>query len=310
MPKICYVAKSFRKRALWLIGVANEIIEDYEAQGFDLTLRQLYYQLVSRDLIPNSEQSYKGLGSTINDARLAGLIDWERITDRTRNLAKNSHWSDPADIMAGAAQGYEIDRWTDQPCRPEVWVEKEALAGVVGAACVPLDVSYFCCRGYTSQSEMWGAAVRLLHYLRNGQRPVILHLGDHDPSGIDMSRDITDRLQLFLRHHLGGGQVFEFKRLALNMDQVEEYGPPPNPAKVTDARFAGYEAEYGDESWELDALEPSVLVELIQRNIRGVMDEALMAEAVERQERDRNTLLAVSERWAEVEEFLNETDGG
>lgn len=83
------------------------------------------------------------------------------------------------------------------------------------------------------------------------ERRVILHLGDHDPSGIDMTRDISDRLELF-------GADVEVKRIALNWDQIDEFTPPPNPAKLSDSRAGAYIAEYGDESWELDALEPTL----------------------------------------------------
>jgi len=123
------------------------------------------------------------------------------------------------------------------------------------------------------------------------QKTVIFHLGDHDPSGIDMSRDITERLSLFV------GRPVEVRRIALNMPQVEEYGPPPNPAKTTDSRFESYLEKYGDESWELDALEPKVIVELIQKNLRGVMDKARFDEAIEIQEQGRKELNAISDHY-------------
>lgn len=134
----------------------------------------------------------------MNDARLAGLMDWTHLEDRTRNLRSLSHWSDPRDILDSAAAGYRTDKWAHQPYRPEVWIEKDALVGVIEGVCEANDVPYFSCRDYTSQSEVWGAAQRLLRHVRRGQIPVVLHLGDHDPSGLDMTRDITDRLGLFL----------------------------------------------------------------------------------------------------------------
>src|SRR5579864_7879084 len=100
MPKIAYKEFNFRAPTLAIVKKANEIIAEYAAQGFDLTLRQLYYQFVSRDLIPNTQKDYKNLGSIINDARLAGMIDWETIVDRTRELRSLSHWSDPSEIIA------------------------------------------------------------------------------------------------------------------------------------------------------------------------------------------------------------------
>jgi hypothetical protein len=198
MPKICYIAKRFNAEHQGLITLANSIIEDYHAQGYDLTLRQVYYQMVARDVIPNTMQSYKRLGGIIDDARLAGLIDWTAIVDRTRNLRSLSHWEDPAEIISSAASSYRIDKWANQSYRPEVWVEKDALVGVIGQVCERWDVPYFSCRGYTSSSEMWAASQRLKRHARKGQTPIIFHLGDHDPSGKDMTRDITSRLELFM----------------------------------------------------------------------------------------------------------------
>ena len=260
MPKIAYIEKRFAKSSLTIIEQANAIIADYAGQGFNLTLRQLYYQFVSRDLVANKQKEYKRIGSVINDGRLAGLIDWNAIEDRTRNLRGLSHWDNPAEIVDAAVNSYKRDKWENQPYRPEVWIEKDALTGVISGICNRLDVPFFSCRGYTSQSELWSAARRCRTWNTCDQKPFIIHLGDHDPSGIDMTRDITDRFSMF-------GAGTEVKRIALNMDQVDEFNPPPNPAKTTDSRYEMYIADYGSESWELDALEPKVIVDLIEKTV-------------------------------------------
>lgn len=299
MPKIKYQDINFARGTIDMIDQANRIITEYQKQGFILTLRQLYYQFVSRDLVPNSMKSYKRLGGIVNDGRLAGMIDWNAIEDRTRSLHSLSHWEDPADIMKSAAAGFRIDKWATQKTRVEVWVEKEALAGVFQGVCDRLDIPLFCCRGYTSQSEMWVAARRLAVHRRNGQTPLILHFGDHDPSGIDMSRDIVDRIRLF------SGSILVFDRLALNMDQIEEYGPPPNPAKSDDSRFEGYVAKFGDESWELDALEPKVLANIVEERIDAVLDRDAWDEAMEQESNHKANLELASEKWDDVTEYLN-----
>lgn len=308
--KIAYIPRDFSAEKLDAIKKANLIVQDYQAQGFSLTLRQVYYQFVSRGWIDNKDTEYKRLGSIINDARLAGLIDWEAIEDRTRYLRKKPAWENPSDIVASCAQQYHLDLWKGQPYRVEVWVEKDALVGVVESACDPLDVPFFSCRGYTSQTELWGAAQRLIAHRKAGQIPLVLHLGDHDPSGIDMSRDIQDRLYLFMSHH--DADAPEFKRLALNMDQVEQYSPPPNPAKLTDSRCRGYLKEHGDESWELDALEPSVLAALITRNIEAVRDERKFKGRLARRAEGRELLGLVSDKWTQVADFVrsDDEDGG
>lgn len=195
MPKIEYKSIKFQQKSLELIRLVNQVVEEYQAQGYELTLRQAYYQLVARGYIPNNERSYKNIGNLINDGRLAGLIDWHSITDRTRNLRSNSHWDNPADVIASARYSYLLNKWDGQPNYVEVWVEKDALVDIVGQACRPLDTPYFSCRGYTSQSEMWSAAQRFISQDYRDNR-VIIHLGDHDPSGIDMTRDIQERLQI------------------------------------------------------------------------------------------------------------------
>lgn len=303
MPKICYVSKRFSADVLGVIEQANAIIAEYDAQGFDLTLRQLYYQFVARGIIPNRDTEYKRLGSIVNDARLSGMIDWNAITDRTRNVRANSHWDTPADIMLSAAQSFAVDKWEGQPYRVECWIEKDALVGVIAGVCSSMDIPYFSCRGYTSQSEMWAAARRLLHWVEQGYTPMILHLGDHDPSGKDMTRDIFDRLGLFV------GDRVEVERLALNMNQVEAYNPPPNPAKITDSRANAYIAEFGGESWELDALDPPVIAQLIRDAIDGVLDYDLWEEKVEEENRGRELLDEAAHRWPDVVAALDRKNG-
>lgn len=281
MPLIEYVSKRFSAAARSIIETANTIIADYQQQGFDLTLRQLYYQFVSRDIIKNDQKEYKRLGDIISDGRLAGLIDWEAIVDRTRELRSNSHWEHPREILETCVRSFQIDKWETQPQRVEVWIEKDALVGVIDRTCRALDVAFFSCRGYTSQSEMWVASQRLLQHARNGQHTTILHFGDHDPSGLDMTRDIQDRLRLFFS--LEDFDSPTVKRIALTMAQVKKYNPPPNPAKITDTRAGKYIAEHGDESWELDALEPTVIDALIRKEVLKLRDEDLWEEAVKKE---------------------------
>lgn len=288
MPRICYVSKRFRSDTLDRIRQVNAIIAEYTAQGYKLTLRQAYYQMVARDLIPNTQRSYKQLGDVINDGRLAGLIDWDAIEDRTRNMQSNTHWDSPGQIVRACASQFRYDTWEGQPYYVECFVEKSALEGILEGVCTELDVAYTACRGYMSQSEMWAAAQRLIAKEDEGKETVIFHLGDHDPSGIDMTRDIQDRLRLF-------GSMADVRRIALNMDQIDEYNPPPNPAKATDARFQSYCDQFGDESWELDALEPRVIVDLIRDHVEDLCDMDLRDEMIAKQDEARERLEEVAE---------------
>lgn len=282
--KLAYVPRRFSMASSRLITQANDIIEEYQGQGFSLTLRQLYYQFVARGLLPNRQSEYKRLGSIINDARLAGLIDWLAIEDRTRNLEALANWSGPGAIIDQAAAEYRRDRWADQPEYVEVWIEKDALTGVIEGICDELDVAYLSCRGYTSQSEMWAGGQRLKAKAYGGRRVTVLHLGDHDPSGLDMTRDIDDRLELFT-----SGMV-RVDRIALTMEQVRQYDPPPNPAKLTDSRAEAYIAAYGGNSWELDALEPAVMTDLIREAVLALRDEDIFDETVDQEAHERGLL--------------------
>lgn len=279
-----FIDKRFSESSLATIRQANEIIEEYKAEGYILTLRQLFYQFVSRDLISNKTTEYKRLGSVVNDGRLSGLIDWDAIEDRTRNLQKLAHFASAKDIARQALNQFRIDKWFNQPTRVEVWIEKEALAGVFERVCNELDVPFLCCRGYLSQSEMYSAAQRIKYHKQAGQEFTILHFGDHDPSGIDMSRDMRERLTTFECFSL------TFERLALNIEQVLEYEPPPNPAKETDSRFESYIRKFGEKSWELDALEPAVLSALVEKAVEGIRDPEKWADALALEQKHRRDL--------------------
>jgi len=285
--KICYVPRKFQAKRQILIDQANSIIDEYQQQGYELTIRQIYYQFVSRGLLPNTPKSYNDLGSAINKARLAGLVDWEAIVDRTRNTDENQHWDSPREIIEACAYSYKIDTRKTQPIYVEVWIEKEALAGVIEKTCRSLDVLSFACRGYVSQSAMWEASQRMLKEENEGKKTIILHLGDHDPSGIDMTRDIQDRLDLFRTH-------VTVKRIALTMKQINRYEPPPNPAKLSDSRCQDYIRNYGEESWELDALEPKVIDSLIVKHINQLTDFDLLEESEKLQESGKETLREIA----------------
>lgn len=298
MPRIAYISKRFNESSLVLIALANKIIEEYDELGFALTLRQLFYQFVSRDYLPNKQKEYKRLGGIISDARLAGLIDWNAIEDRTRNLRAPATWESPEDIVNACAKQFNFDCWEDQPHRVEVWIEKDALLGVIEPVCSRLEVPFFSCRGYTSQSELWTAGRRARERAVH-QSTVILHLGDHDPSGIDMTRDIEARISMFAE------MPVRVIRIALNYEQVEEFSPPPNPAKWTDSRAVKYVEEYGEESWELDALDPREIDRLIDVNVRRWRDDRLWAAMMERRDEARETLAKVAERWEDVQDFVS-----
>jgi len=282
----------FRPAGLKMLKHATAVLAEYKAQNFVLTLRQLYYQMFARGFIPeNTFRAYKNLGTLIDSGRRRGLIDWAAIEDRDRNLAPPNAWTDAEHLMQNTPHWYKENPWLEQRYRPEVWVEKVSLISVVERGAYELRAPYLACKGYLSQSEAYSAGKRLARMRQQGYEPVIFHLGDHDPSGIDMTRDNTERVSEY------AGYQIELVRLGLNMDQVERYSLTPNYAKDTDSRFSDYLDTYGDESWELDALEPQVIMDLIKDALQARIDQSKWDASMEQEEFERNKLRAVAEYW-------------
>jgi hypothetical protein len=271
------------KPGLRLIEHVNQIIAEYRAAGYTLTLRQVYYQLVAGAVIENTERCYKNVGNLINNGRLVGYIDWDAIEDRTRNVRTQPTWDSPAQILEIAAEQYRRDLWETQDNYLEVWVEKDALVAIVEDVASRFHVPCLSCRGYTSQTAMHDAAERFIKKSGQGKNCILIHLGDHDPSGLDMTRDISERLA-------GFGARVDVKRIALNRDQIDRYKPPVNPAKITDTRARTYIAEHGKHSWELDALPPEVIDALITKTIKISLDQKRFDVAKAQQESERQAL--------------------
>jgi hypothetical protein len=282
---------------LVVVDRASKIIDEFWLQGFRLTLRQLFYQFVARALLENSHREYKRLGRTICDARNAGFIDWDAIEDRTRTVHTHAAWKDPGHRIQSAANYYFEDPWLRQCYRAEVWIEKDALLGVIEDVCSDLRVPYFAHRGNNSQTLQYQAGKRFASYLDQGLIPVVLNLTDHDPNGIDMHRDNVERLAFY------AGQEIEVRRIALTLDQAR--GLPTNPVKDSDSRTAKYRREFGiSDCWELDALSPTVIADLIRTEISDMIDPNAWQSSLHREQRNRKLLANVAENWTKVRKAL------
>lgn len=301
MSRQLYVDRNFKPASMRLIGLMNAIIEEYIADNYRLTVRQLYYQLVARGFIENTERSYQNTTALVNDAKLAGMMDWDAIEDRTRAFIRRSRWESAAEISRAAANNFHMDQWIGQKLRVVCIVEKEALAGVLERACHAYDVPLLAARGYPSgtvlrefcQTDVL-PAIRASKAAGRMQRVIVLHLGDHDPSGIDMSRDLAKRIQLFSEDEF---DVDELRRIALTMDQITAQKPPPNPAKQTDSRFTGYADKYGTKSWELDALKPHYLDKLLRQHIQKYINRRTWKARLDEIEGCRVALSAAADQF-------------
>lgn len=267
------------KETLTLIENANTVIARYREGGLNLTLRQLYYRLVSGGYFPNTNGCYRRLEGIINDGRLAGVVNRDAIVDCTRNVVFQPRLEDPKAIIENASEKLIIDKWKGQYYRLEIWVEKESIAKVLASYRPELGVPYVLYQGDVSPQS----AQRLLRYHNAGQQPIILYLGGYDPSNIDTTWDISTGVN-------PSRCPVEIKRIALNENQVDKYNLLSNPSK--------------DDTWELDALEPSLLLELVTRAVLKVRSKKHWDAKVKEEEKRRGELQAIADNYEDVIKWL------
>ena len=270
------------------------ILKQYRADSITLTLRQLYYQLVGLGVpnggIANNIREYERLGELLSKARLAGLVDWEAIEDRARRPVVWRRYDNIKQCVEEAAEGFALQRWKTQPEYVELWCEKDALSSVLRPICGELFATLMVNRGYSSSSAMYEARERVQRKREDesgDHRPVtILYLGDFDPSGEDMVRDIRDRFAMFQVEGI------EVVKVALNPDQVKRWKLPPNPAKMSDSRARKFVDEHGSQSYEVDAIPPRDLQKMVRSAIMSHMDMELYQEMLDEEKRLENELKA------------------
>jgi hypothetical protein len=302
-----YRQDNLRQSTLATIERINQVLEAAASDNVSMSLRQVYYKFVKNNWCPNSDREYKKIGDALDSGRMNGLISWTAIVDMNRALYGTNTQVAPEQLLEGLDRKFHLDLWADQQWRPEVWVEKLGMLNVIGDICSDLRVDYFACKGYNSQTEAWKAGQRMAGYVRKGQRPIVFYAGDYDPSGLDMIRDVRERLETFT------GVAVTVVPIALTMNQIEELGSekcPPNPAKTTDSRSDGYVEMmeglgYDPDnipSWEVDALEPTYLRDLIQSNIDRLRDESAWDAALAREVAGKDWLRTIQRPDREEEE--------
>lgn len=268
-----------------LVDAAVGIISEYAALGYRLTLRQVFYQLVARDMIENTQKRYKSLGSALTRARWAGMLDMDAMDDVGRTATEWGTFAGPREALRRAARGYTVDRWADHP-RVEVWAEKDAARSILLPVARRYQCAYQSTRGYASLSALAAAADRNLD-----EDWTIILVTDHDPSGLDLARALTETLD-----ELAGWRC-TVERVAITREQIDQYAPPPNLTKPADSRAEWYNREHGPHSWELDALAPDVLDRIVSDAVDALLPDdwadRLAAEAA-----DRKRIWALADTWA------------
>lgn len=272
------------------LGQIEEVLEEFGAMNVTLTLRQLYYQLVTKNIIANSQLEYRKLSDLLSKARLAGLVDWTAIEDRVRRPDMRSSWGNIQELVETAIHSYRRDRWEDQEYFVELWSEKDALSSILSPIVRRLHVTLMVNRGYSSQSAMYDSAERFKAADEAGKKLVLLYLGDLDPSGEDMVRDITDRFAMF------GVEAIEIRKVGINPDQVRKFKLPPNPAKKSDPRSTAFTAEFGGNSYEVDAIPPKSLISLVESQIESFMDLDAYEAVKEQEEEEKEQLVKLAKK--------------
>ena len=264
--------------------IVEEALEVFKQYDSALTLRQLYYRLVSKHLFPNTINSYKRLSRVMVKAREQGDVPVNCLEDRSRRILGrgDTGYTSAEEFLrkriAGLKESYKeftMPMWDDQHNYVLVSLEKDALSRLVSDIANQYSVRTFPTRGYPSFTYV----NRMATYIRNRLKDkptVILYFGDFDPSGIDIERDLDDRLK---KYDAGD---FKVRRVALTKDQIQQYSLPPMPVKRSDARSDGFLESYGDQSVELDALDPNTLKLMVAQSIAGHIDLDLWRRKEER----------------------------
>jgi hypothetical protein len=266
-----------------LIDEARAILAAYRP----MTVRQVFYQLVSQQVVENCRSRYQAVSDALVDARREGAIPWHWIEDRLRvPRGLGDGWDSAeeflADGVAGLDRGYSAAVWPTQPRYLEAWLEKDALSGIFENALAPYNIGLNVGRGYDGWSSIHNAAVRFWDVPQ--PETVILYFGDFDPSGEDMVRSLRERLS-------DQGAEPTIIKVALSLDDVTRYNLPPNFTKAADSRRTAFVERFGDLSVELDALPPDVLRARIVEAVEDHMDMGALAEVREQEERGRGWLV-------------------
>ena len=269
-----------QKKSLQLLEQVKEIIAGY---SFALTLRQIYYQLVAKQIIPNQLKFYTRLSRLCVIGRDEGLLPEDAFADRLRVIDKRSSWADLNEFMTTVRNAYRKDIWADQPNYIEIWSEKDALRGVITQVTHALDVSLLICRGQVSRTVIYESYERFAKKIQEGKNCYLFYFGDFDPSGLSIYYSLMERL----RKYGGYGKKINFQRIALTPSQIDTYHLPQDPAKRSDPNFKNFVAKYGDNVVELDALPPDILQDLIRDCIEAKINNAILAQVQKIEEKEK-----------------------
>jgi hypothetical protein len=301
------IEKKIQRKSAYLIAVTVRLLEEHIQYG-KLTVRQVYYQLVSRGVIDNSKNSYRNYDHHLTTGRKGGVIPWDAFEDRARMFYEEPsprydilRESDPEDALKGwfsyalderVSKEYDLRKWWRQPYYVELWVEKDALAGFLSPLCKDLGVGLVVSRGYTSYTFKREAIKRFNAILQEKKKPVLLYLGDLDPSGYDIYRCLKEEID-----------IAKIERIGLHPQDVSQFGLVSNPIKTSDPRTKEFKKQFpelGDDVYELDALPPGELMDRARRSILRYFDDTIEEKNRRKVRYWRTNFISYQERYREV----------
>jgi len=249
------------------------------------TVRAIYYRVVSAGAIPKDDSGYRMVQRRLTRYRTSGEIPHEWIVDGSRVTHETPAWPNVHDALCAIRDQYRRDRWETQSCRVEIWSEKDALSQVLLPVAREWQVPYRILRGYTSLG--FGTEVAR-GIARDGRPTVVLHIGDHDPSGVDAWRALRE----LLTEHAPNTE-FRFERVAVRPGQIDDLGLIWRNTKMTDTRAERFVEQYGARSVEADAIPIGTLKQLLREAIEPHIDHAAWAREVEQEGADRRELARI-----------------
>jgi len=251
-----------------------------------MTLRQLFYVLVSRLVLVNCTPDYRRLSRVTTQAREEGVIPWQWMVDRTRPVYQPNVWNDAEGYVRAVSVSYRRNYWNDQPCYSEVWSEKDTIIGSVQPVTDELGVTTRVARGFDSFSGAKDIAVLFEEKLYK-KVVHVFYLGDHDASGRDIERDLERRVREY------GECAFTIRRLAIHKEDIERFNLPPQKIKPSDPRAARFRKMYGNKCVELDALPPDALRRRVREAIEGLIDWEVWSRAITVEEAERESITRI-----------------
>lgn len=271
--------------------LVDAIVGIFETIKPPLTVRQVYYQLASAGLVPLSRKGYRQAQRLLLRVREEGIVPWSYFADRARQVVKPSQWEDVQDFADTVGRAYRRDLWRAQPHHVEIWLEKDAMSGMVADITEPYGVGVHVCRGFSSATFVHEAAAALALL---DKPKFIYYLGDHDPSGLSIEKAVRERLESF-------GAAFKFYRLAVTLDDIAMFDLRPLEAKKTDSRYRRYVADHGTETIELDALPPTELRKRLTNAITAHIDTGEWERLRRVEEMEQETIRGLASRLGGVQ---------